>query len=75
MSRQSESLILHYRLQEPKVKEQRLASQSSTEESAMNAMEWLVRQLAWEQRLGQLRTGTKNPSPRAHEVEAERKAA
>ena len=41
----------------------------------MNAMEWLVRQLAWEQRLGQLRTGTKNPKPRAHEAETERKAA
>jgi hypothetical protein len=75
MSRQSESLILHYRLQEPKVKEQRLVSQSSTEESAMNAMEWLVRQLAWEQRLGQLRTGSTNPKQPAHEVEAERKAA
>jgi hypothetical protein len=27
----------------------------------MNAMEWLVRQLAWEQRLGQLRSGNRNP--------------
>ena len=41
----------------------------------MNAMEWLVRQLAWEQRLGQLRTGSTNPLPSAHKVETERKAA
>jgi hypothetical protein len=43
----------------------------------MNAMEWLVRQLAWEQRLGQLRTGNVVPKP-AHEAvpaEAERQAA
>jgi hypothetical protein len=34
----------------------------------MNAMEWLVRQLAWEQRLGQLRTGTQAPKPSAREI-------
>jgi hypothetical protein len=44
------------------------------EESAMNAMEWLVRQLAWEQRLGELRTGTRS-EPRAVEHNALSKAA
>ena len=75
MSPQSESLILHHRLQEPKVKEHGLASQSTTEESAMNAMEWLVRQLAWEQRLGQLRTGNVLPKPQVHRIDEVRQAA
>ena len=41
----------------------------------MNAMEWLVRQLAWEQRLGQLRTASLTPKQPAREVEVQRKAA
>ncbi len=41
----------------------------------MNAMEWLVRQLAWEQRLGQLRTGNLFPKPQVHEADQERHAA
>jgi hypothetical protein len=48
-------ILLHYRLPEPKVKEQRL--KVPPKESRMSAMQWLVTQLAWEQRLGQLRTG------------------
>jgi hypothetical protein len=35
----------------------------------MNAMEWLVRQLVWEQRLGQLRTGAALPKQPARDVE------
>jgi hypothetical protein len=41
----------------------------------MNAMEWLVRQLAWEQRLGQLRTGSSAPKQPACDADLERKAA
>ena len=41
----------------------------------MNAMEWLVRQLAWEQRLVELRSGTRSPQQPARDVEVERKAA
>jgi hypothetical protein len=37
----------------------------------MNAMEWLVRQLAWEQRLGQLRTGNAFPKAPARDAEHE----
>jgi hypothetical protein len=48
-------LCLQYRLEEPKVKEQGLTSQGSTEEQAMTAINWLATQLAWEQRLVELR--------------------
>jgi hypothetical protein len=48
-------LFLQYRLEEPKMKEQGLTSQGSTEEQAMTAINWLATQLAWEQRLVELR--------------------
>jgi hypothetical protein len=41
----------------------------------MNAMEWLVRQLAWEQRLGQLRSGNADPLQPTCDAEIERTAA
>jgi hypothetical protein len=37
------------------MKEQGLKAQGTTEESAMTAMNWLATQLAWEQRLVELR--------------------
>ena len=60
------------------MKERELKSQGSTEESAMNAMEWLARQLVWEHRLvelRELRPTVVSAHVSAHVPDGERKAA
>ena len=53
-------------------------SNAAIEEARMSAMQWLVTQLAWEQRLGQLRTGEPGAgvsAREAHEAHEARQAA